>query len=71
MQFCGKIALRSVSAAIFGTSAGNKSHKRGDKSRQPNTSQRIPYLFFRPRSPLCLDRWFVLIRVVWHRLVPH
>jgi hypothetical protein len=33
---CGENALRSARAAIFGTSAGDKSQKRGDKSRQPN-----------------------------------
>jgi hypothetical protein len=32
---CGENALRSARAAIFGTSAGDKSQKRGDKSRQP------------------------------------
>jgi hypothetical protein len=32
---CGEIALRSAKVAIFGTSAGDKSQKRGDKSRQP------------------------------------
>ena len=38
---CGENALRSARAAIFGILAGDKSQKRGDKSRQPFTKRHI------------------------------